>query len=204
MADKDDPSRDFNPKHRIVGAIILVALAVIFVPMILSERAPERPDAQLAEVPAPDTQIVVAPVAPPPPEDPSEPVKTIPPMMPVQPSIPEPVAETPPAAEPAAKPAPAPKPAPVAPATAKPKPAPALAVGYVVQLGAFSDTDNAKRLEARLREHGYSPTLDSVKVDGKRATRVRVGPYRNKDEASNVQARIQKEIGNKGVVLSYP
>ncbi|HEX9625807.1 MAG TPA: SPOR domain-containing protein [Acidiferrobacterales bacterium] len=201
MADKDDPSRDFNPKHRIVGAIILVALAVIFVPMILSERVPQDPDARPAVVPSPETRVVVTPVVPPEPDPESEPVKTIPPMMPVQP-------QTVPESEPdAPAPAAAPPPPPVTtakPEPAKPKPAPVVTAGYVVQLGAFSDADNAQRLAAELREHGYAPKLDSVNVDGKRATRVRVGPYRSKEEASRVQARIQKETGNKGVVLSYP
>jgi DedD protein len=200
VADKDDPSRDFNPKHRIVGAIILVALAVIFVPMILSERAPPDPDGRLIEVPSPDTRVVVTPVVPPEPDPEAGAVKTIPPMLPVQPTAaPEP--ETPAAA---------PEPPPPPPATTakpeppKPKPAPAVTSGYVVQLGAFSDADNAQRLATQLREHGYAPKLDSVSVDGKRATRVRVGPYRSKDEASAAQARIHKDIGTQGVVLSYP
>ena len=40
MAARDDARPEFNPKHRIIGAIVLVALVVILVPMILSEREP--------------------------------------------------------------------------------------------------------------------------------------------------------------------
>ncbi|MBI5611649.1 MAG: hypothetical protein HY942_01055, partial [Gammaproteobacteria bacterium] len=63
MTERDD-NHDFDPKHRIVGAVILVALAVIFLPMILNKQ-PEPPAvAPIAEIPPPDSKVVTAPVAP--------------------------------------------------------------------------------------------------------------------------------------------
>ena len=45
MAESEDTS-SFNPKHRIAGAIILVSLAVIFLPLILSNNAPPPSDTE--------------------------------------------------------------------------------------------------------------------------------------------------------------
>lgn len=67
MSDKNDQTgQEFDPKHRIIGAIVLVALAVIFVPMILDNGSPPPP-AGAAKPPATpgsaaDTRVVVAPV----------------------------------------------------------------------------------------------------------------------------------------------
>ena len=72
---QDDERPQFNPKHRIAGAIILVSLAVIFVPMVLDESKPPAENPTLAQIPARDapaseTKIVVTPVPAP------EPAKT--------------------------------------------------------------------------------------------------------------------------------
>lgn len=228
MAD-DDKSREFNPKHRIIGAVILVTLAVIIVPMILRERSTEPAPVPLVQPADPgDSQVVVAPVEP---TETTEPTaaapadanpRTIPPIMPVRPvesgandpgstaSAPTP-APNPPAPSTSSTTPPPPKPTPsTSTASSAPTQTKSTAAigtvskGWVVQLGAFSNADNAKRLEAKLREHGYTPRLDKASVDGTRTVRVRVGPYRDRDEAGNIQARIQKDVGVKGVVLSYP
>jgi DedD protein len=69
MAEKEPDVTAFNPKHRIIGAIILVSLAVIFIPMILDESEPPSELKGVSEIPAkptpgaPETRVVVAPVA---------------------------------------------------------------------------------------------------------------------------------------------
>lgn len=55
---KDNESRGFNPKQRIIGAIILVVLAIIIVPLVLNKR--ERP----ADPDAPTAQTVVTELPP--------------------------------------------------------------------------------------------------------------------------------------------
>src|SRR5689334_3038124 len=65
---KDDERPQFNPKHRIAGAIILVSLAVIFVPMLLDESNSPAENQTLTKIPerdTADTKVVIAPVAPP-------------------------------------------------------------------------------------------------------------------------------------------
>ena len=66
MRDNDDNSRNFNPRYRIVGAIILVSLAVIFLPMVLDERKQPGPGiSRISEIPAPNAKILVASELPP-------------------------------------------------------------------------------------------------------------------------------------------
>lgn len=195
MNERDD-NHDFDPKHRIVGAVILVALAVIFLPMILNKQ-PEPPAvAPIAEIPPPDSKVVTAPVAP------LEPAPTAAtPTAPAAEPANEPVKESP-AVKPA-EPAPAPAAKPNKPA-AKDKPAAKIEKGWVVQAGVFASAENAKQLRDKLRKLGYTAEIDNLVVDAKSMARVRVGPYRDNAAAKAAQARLQSQAGVKGVVLAYP
>jgi DedD protein len=209
MADRDDARPEFNPKHRIVGAIIIVALVVIFVPMILSERQPPSEAGSGAETAAhneiANTRVVVTPVVADQPaaaETSETTTKTV----------------TLPADEPAAKPevkpvVPAEHPAPAKQtpsAPAKEKIAKATAAvekitkGWVVQVGTFSNTENAIRLRDKLKSHEHTVHTETVTVAGKKAMRLRVGPFRDKEQAEYAQSRIRRETGVQGAVLAYP
>ncbi len=205
MADRQDTSQEFNPKHRVVGAVILVALAVILVPLILHDRAPPAPAPPAAQTPEADTRLVVTPLTPVPlPDNAPAPtaIKTIPSLVaPPAPAGNAPAADTgittqaslgstPPPSLPSARPTPPPKAAPDK--------------GWIVQLGAFSHTDNAKRMKENLVRHGYAPQLDKISLNQGQGVRVRVGPYKSEDEARTAQARIQRELNIKGVVRAYP
>lgn len=197
-----DPGTDFNPRHRILGAVILVAAAVIFVPMILSEREP--PPAAVAPLPAAGEGEATEPVkvavtdlrrpAPEPaaaaPAPGSAPARTAEPA--------KPVAAAPSPANATASPAPRTPPADPA------KPAPKLDHGWVVQVGTFANASNAERLEEKLREQGHAVRAERITLDAGKAVRLRVGPFRDKALALRAQAQIQKEIGVQGVVLAYP
>jgi DedD protein len=196
MTNRDAP-HDFDPKHRIIGAIVVVALAVIFVPMILSqreapsERPPVPPTDQAAQGAAAETKVAITKVPPPPAM--SEPVKPVAPepakALPA-PSAPEPAKAAPKAA---AKPAPQ--------SAAKPA---AASSGWVVQVGTFSDAANATRLEQKLRAEGEPVRAEQLQMASGKAVRLRVGPFRDRATAVKAQERIQKDVGVKGVVLAFP
>jgi DedD protein len=196
MADRDDARPEFNPKYRIVGAIVLVALVVIFVPMILSGREPPPelkgareapPRAEIAE-----TRMVVTPIA-----DEAEPKESSEAAQVTPPAESKPAPEAEPVA-PVEKPAVAkkPEPAPAKPAAVK------IEDGWMVQVGTFSNTENATRLRDRLKSLGHSVHADSVTVGGKKAMRLRVGPFADRARADRAQAQIRKETGVAGVVQS--
>ncbi len=196
MNERDD-NHDFDPKHRIVGAVILVALAVIFLPMILNKQ-PEPPAvAPIAEIPPPDSKVVTAPVAP---LEPAPPAAT--PTAPAGEPANEP-AKAPPAVKPAELP-PAPAAKQATPEKKPDKPAAKVEKGWVVQVGVFASAENAKHLRDKLRKQGFTAEIDNHSVEAKSMTRVRVGPYRDNAAAKAAQARLQSEAGVKGVVLAYP
>lgn len=209
MADRNDARPEFNPKHRIVGAIVIVAFAVIVLPLILRGREPPpalRGASESGTVRGviAETKVVVTPVTP----DEAK-VKAIPE------TAPKTETKTV-AAESAPKPEPRPAPVekPVAEKKSPPAPAPEkiakaaehekIARGWMVQVGTFSNTENATRLRDKLASHGHAVHAETVTLHGKRVMRLRVGPFRDKTQAMKAIAQIHKLTGVQGVALAYP
>ncbi len=191
---KREPGQDFDPKHRIVGAIVIVALAVILIPLILSERESSNgePDAApvVAEEPSGDgNKVAVTTLSPPTPA--AESVVNTP-----APSPEEKTSSTKVDAKPKAPEA---KPAPPRQAETKTP-----SSGWVVQVGTFSNTANASRLEKKLRAQRQPVLTERVTVAGSAAVRLRVGPFGDGAAALKARERINKDVGVKGVVLAYP
>jgi DedD protein len=208
MAHGREPRREYSPKHRIVGAIIIVSLAVLFLPRILSQSQRHQvasPPSEIAE-----TQIEVFRL----------PTASITPVQEAATSAAPPAAQSTArggrAPEARVKPAPAPKAARktapkktvnVAPrqGTAKSGTKPSATAGntgWMVQVGTFSNDANVKRLRAALKKNGFLVDLQDVELKGQKAVRVRVGPFQQKRVALKAQSRIEKELGLKGVVLA--
>ena len=62
-----------------------------------------------------------------------------------------------------------------------------------IQVGAFTDEGKVREVRRKLEQAGlktYTQTLEGK--DGKRSTRVRVGPYDSRDEADKAAARVRK------------
>ncbi len=208
-------------KQRMVGALVLVALAVIFLPMLFSRQdeqrqvtveapsapqAPAVPQVQLEPVAVPEPQAL--PQEPVPSDD--EVAEQSAPSMPI-------------AAAPAPAPTPAPAPAakPVAPApVAKPAPAPAqpiaaaatkpdttqsrvdangLSVSWSVQLASLSSREGAESLQKTLRSQGYNAYIRSA--DGK--NRVFVGPLIERAEADRLRDVLSRQQNLKGFVVRF-
>ncbi|MCF4994487.1 SPOR domain-containing protein [Pseudomonas syringae] len=208
-------------KQRMVGALVLVALAVIFLPMLFTRQDEQRqvtveaPTAPQAPV-VPEVQI--EPVAVPEPQAlPQEPVPSdedvaeqTPPSTPIAPAAPVPAA-------PAAKPV-APTPAPAVPA--KPLAAPAqpiaaapakpdttqsrvdangLSVSWSVQVASLSNRASAESLQKNLRSQGYNAYIRSA--DGK--NRVFVGPLIERAEADRLRDLLSRQQNLKGFVVRF-
>ncbi|WP_332761485.1 SPOR domain-containing protein [Pseudomonas koreensis] len=210
-------------KQRMVGALVLVALAVIFLPMLFSRQDEQRQvtvDAPAAPQAPVVPQVQMEPVAVPEPQAlPQEPVPTD-----------EEVAEDTAPAAPAAPSAPAPAPAPAAPiaiakpaappAVSKPIPAPAqpitssstkpdpaqsrvdangLSVSWSVQLASLSSRASAESLQKNLRSQGYNAYIRSA--DGK--NRVFVGPLIERAEADRLRDLLSRQQNLKGFVVRF-
>ena len=160
-------------RRRLVGAITLVLLVVVFLPMFLdSEPKPLNQDIAITIPPltGPDSSsqsVTAAPAV----ASPAR-TETVPPVRPV------PAPEAAPKAE-------APKP--------EPKPAQQVAVSqdYVVQLGAFSNAANARALQRKLQENKFKAYTEVIKSSGGERTRVRVGPYDSREAAEKARQRMR-------------
>lgn len=204
-------------KQRVIGALVLVSLAVIFVPMLFDEPHSERSSRVIdlpEEPPFPEVDVS-DPVAPATPVAPSYRVEeTTPTSEPVsaQPTpVSEPVepqpAET---AEPVA-PVPAPEAEPE-PQVSAPEPAPepvtaseyrnALEGAWIVQLGSFGNAENARRLRDQAREKGYSSHLQEVSRGDSVLTRVFCGPFAEKAEAERAKRALDAAFGLNSLVSS--
>lgn len=65
---------------------------------------------------------------------------------------------------------------------------------YVVQVASFGSDENAVRLGRELEEAGYALMLDHVSSDTGKLNRVRVGPYATEAEAQEVVVALQERI----------
>jgi DedD protein len=73
------------------------------------------------------------------------------------------------------------------------------AKGFVVQLGAFSDQLKAKQQQANLVSNGFKAYTETLKIDNNEVTRVRIGPFMTRSAAENELKKLKK-IGLDGVV----
>lgn len=199
---------DEQLKRRLVGAVVLVALAVIAIPMLIGQRPGagtdrlegELPEGELApfdsrllrdEIPGPET-VIIAPAtivkpfeepadAPPPAAgrpDPAPEVKTVRKTPPAKdrPSVPERHAQVDPKLS-----------------------------AWVIQVGSFSQRDNAEDLVERLRKAGFDTMAPQpAQVSGKTVYRVQVGPEADRKRAEQLVTRIKQVADLTGTVMSYP
>ncbi len=71
--------------------------------------------------------------------------------------------------------------------------------GFVVQLGAFSDQLKAKQQQANLVSNGFKAYTETLKIDNNEVTRVRIGPFMTRSAAESELKKLKK-IGLDGVV----
>jgi DedD protein len=92
--------------------------------------------------------------------------------------------------EPKAEPAPAAK-------AAAPK------QGFVVQVGAFKDADNAQQIAAKAKELKLPVYTDTVATSTGSVTRVRVGPFATREKADSALVQV-KLSGADGKIVPLP
>lgn len=173
---------DLRLKHRLVGAVVLIAIGVIFIPMLLDGPPPAPEPVTLERIPP----------APQPDPAPRRIDLALPPPAPV-------AAETSPAARPPVR---TPEPASAAAAQADSGPAGA----WVIQLGSFSQPENARALRDRLRKAGYTAFDERLTgPDGKPTTRVRIGPELDRAALERQLAKLHKDPEFAGaIILRHP
>lgn len=208
-------------KQRVIGALVLVSLAVIFVPMLFDEPHSERSSRVIdlpEEPPFPEVDLSAPPV-----EEPvtqsyrleevkpagdgttstqavgsntaNEPVVEVEPTRPAEPQpAPAPVVESQPAT-----------PAPTTPPVEQVSSADytnSLEGAWIVQMGSFGNADNARRLRDQAREKGYSSHLQEITRGDTVLTRVFCGPFAEKSEAERAKHSLDSAFGINSLVTS--
>ncbi|MEP6632614.1 MAG: SPOR domain-containing protein [Luteimonas sp.] len=199
---------DSGLKQRLIGAAVLVALAVIFLPMLVQGPAPNSgvsdvpltmPDAPQGEYETRDLPLVTPGAAPNggavgmdttdanalptvdtavPPPSASQPVPL------GDTAVPAPTALPP---NPAATPA--------MPAASKPEPMlPAAAAGgdYAVHFGSYATAANAESIVRQLRAAPLPGYSEPSMLNGKQVYRVRIGPYATRADAEAARLRASR------------
>ena len=189
---------DSRLKQRLIGAAVLVALAVIFLPMLVKGPAPDSGVSDLSmrvpDAPQGDYKTVDLPLVAPPGAGDSGVLDMPEPASGGLPTVDTATAD--PEGEPlpdsdgdGGLPAPAPA-TPKAAVTAAPLPPSTAAGNYVVHFGAFATAANAQTILKQIRDtvqlEGYS---EPATINDKPAYRVRIGPYATRAQAEAVRLR---------------
>lgn len=204
-------------KKRLIGASVLILLAIIFLPMLFDGDEPARDASMQMEIPVPperDFETRVVPLNQPTPSTAVADaigVPSAPETPPADASLSTaPVVVDEPLATVAAPPAErvdavsgervgsatnssSTSAAATEPAAASVQPiavaVPSTRGRFLVNIGSYANADNAARLESSLRAAGLTVISDAVNVDGKSARRLRLGPFASRALAENARIK---------------
>jgi DedD protein len=167
---------DKTLQQRLIGAILLVALGVIFIPVLLDGSGFKSRNSRSIEMPPepkfpPLSEIKLEPVVPTHVKQRSEsaPVKK------------------PESGELKTK-------------TALKQPGNA----FALQVSTVTIKDNAYALRDKLRKDGYSAYVESSTKNGKTSYRVRIGPELDMSKLEKMKATLSKEQGLDGFIVNHP
>ena len=163
-------------QQRLIGAILLVTLGVIFIPVLLDGSGFKSRNSRSIEMP---------------PEPKFPPLSEIK----LEPVVPTHVKQK-------SAPAPVKKPAPSEPNTKTALKQPANA--FALQVSTVTIKDNAYALRDKLRKAGYTAYVEARTNNGKTSYRVRIGPELDKSRVEKLKVTIKKEQGLDGFIVNHP
>jgi DedD protein len=221
MADSSDANLQLKKRarRRLVGAIAFAGLAAVVLPMVMDEEPKQQVQDVQIRIPGQDqtpfNPKVVKPVAPTASSEKTpapEPAEVVPAPLSKTPEKPPEKAQakvTEKAEKTAEKPG---KSVDAKAGVSEPQRAaaildgkvPAAATGngqYLILIGAFSNPANVKQLQAKIGELGIKVFTEPLDTPEGKKTRVRAGPFPNREAADKALDRI-KRIGVNGVVAA--
>lgn len=183
-------------KQRLLGAVVLVALAVIFIPMLLSgsrdmempvfgSNVPERSN-EIKNIKHIDIEEMKK----------TELKPVNPKRIPIAHGMPEPeivkdaesksIVET------------------IASLTEEDKKPVVTETAWAVQVGSFNKKDNALGLKDKLRSKKIHAFVERIMTNDKPVYRVRVGPEVTRENAEVLQQKLKKDFKLSGLVVKHP
>lgn len=203
-------------KQRLVGALILVALGVVFWPIIFVEPG-SQPDAEQARIP-PRPEVDTTPIEPPDQvglrpstevlaRSREETVEPAPVPEPVQ--LPNEVTESQPQEQVAEVESVAP-PAPKKQSPTRSEPPEKLAldsqgvpIAWILQVASVSDAEKAEELRQRLQQKDAKAYTRKIKRNGKYLYRVYIGPKFERAPLDKMRPEVDREFGVTSMVVRY-
>ncbi len=195
-------------KKRLLGAVVLLAIAAILWPLVFDSaeeiklgaesKIPPRPEVQRwqpAEVPEPDASGVGWP-------DSKSTQQTTPKVAAAQTKIKQPKSKPGAANQAAEEPAAVAAPVEEKSAT-KVAQQPLFRPAWVVQVATLSNGDSAKRLVEKLRKRDYRAYSEVADLSGKQAYRVLIGPKFDKRKAISIKQAIDESEKVDSLVLNF-
>ena len=173
-------------RRRLVGAIALVVLVVVVLPIILDQKPKSGPQELTVQIPSQDGgafKTRVLPPLQPAPAAPTAPQKSDTPQVakeaPDKPAPAEPVVRSSPAKKESAK------------TSDKPRAKAKTAEAFVFQLGVFANPDNAKQVRDRAASAGIKSYTEQLKGQQGEQTRVRAGPFLSRGAAEKARDKLK-------------
>lgn len=167
---------DKTLKQRLIGAILLVTLGVIFIPVLLDGSGFKSRNSRSIEMP---------------PEPKFPPLSEIK----LEPVVPTHLKQK-------SAPAPVKKPAPSKPKAKTKLKQPVNA--FALQVSTVTIKDNAYALRDKLRKDGYAAYVEARTKNGKTSYRVRIGPELDKSRMEKMKATVKKQHGLDGFIVNHP
>ena len=220
--------QDYDPRHRLTGAIVLLLLAVVFLPMLLSKKpdlADTEKDPVVMEITQDGKKVFVSRISAIPQGSDAR-ATAEQQVEPAQKSLASPKAkEKAKTGEPDTKAQSAlfkpvttasvkkPENTKVSPATKSKKTsttsskvektgASALAPGaWVLQIGVFAQSANASKKVSELKKKGFDARSEKVKTKKGLVTKVWIGPFKDRETAKRMQSRLQHKTRERGFVV---
>ena len=187
-------------KQRLLGAIVLVAVGVIFIPMILTGGKDEMPyfGSNIPKQPEEIRQLQSLKFSKQPEPAQAPPLIRIPvdrhTPLDVKPRVKTQAKTTTEAKTPSAQ---------VTQRVQKPADAKRPPKAWVVQVGSFNQRDNAMALRDKLRAKKYPSFVERLKGEKGEVYRVRVGPEATRTDAEKTMLKLRKQLKIYGVVMGH-
>ncbi len=162
-------------QQRLIGAILLVALGVLFIPVLLDGSGFKSRNSRSVQMP---------------PEPEFPPLSEIK-LEPVVPTHARQKAQSTAAAPSSSQ----------AEARAALKPP---TNAFALQVSTVTVKDNAYALRDKLRKDGYTAYVETRTRNGKTSYRVRIGPELDKSKLKAMKSAVQKEYGLEGFIVNHP
>lgn len=177
-------------KHRLIGAAILGAIAVLFLPSFFKDQQQYQVDTE-SQIPL-RPQITAVDF-----DEPSQPADVQPAPAPETMFVPEVATQTSPAVTPPA----------VGTASESvpdmPLNADGLPDAWVLQVASLSSNASAVKLRDQLQSQGYKAYIRSIKIANGEAHRVYIGPKLDKAETLQLKQEVDKKLKVNSLVLPF-